>query len=308
MTPSTTRQSLAAVTTGWLLAYTQGTALYLRRYAGQSYTDERIASGVTAYALAADGAQRALLAYVARGRLQIRRSSDGAQSFGAAFTATLKAGSQALPAAYVSWGDDVVAWGSGSGLHLMRYVEDRWKAETLSGEATAGFPALTGDGKGRLWCAWREGDSTFGYGVYLNEYAGKWGSAGCVASGMDPALAWDGDLRVGYHTGGFSAYAGRCDMGRLQDVERLDSSGMFVALAPGAAVWSRYSKPGDPKADSLRTVAGATWDGRGWVERAVTSATGGQVRPSVAVDALGRVGVAWVDQDQGEVVMVEGVG
>jgi hypothetical protein len=304
---STCRHCIAPVSGGFVVASLDDATLNLRHPTG---TVEQLARGVSTFGLAGAG-DRLLVARVAGSTLYAALSTDAGATFNDSYLVTGTGGS-VLPAPLVWETGAAVAWGVSStgvqpGAWVAEYDGATWTSTCLS--PTGLFPDLAGNGAGHLWCAWREGDGrTSGYTLWLAEKpaGGQWSPGVRLGEGMDPALAWDGDLLIGWHSGGFVASMGRVDGGRIVDVQVLDRAGMFVGLAAGggkrAAVWSRYSTVGDAKLDEARNVVVHTGD-----QDIVVTSEGSQVQPGVAVDGEGNVAVAWADRAEGT-VRVEGVG
>lgn len=313
----TARNCLAWHAGGWWVAHVDDGALHVR--SRRSGEDEVVARGAGTYALAGTEAGLAL-AYVSGNAVYARvRTATG---WGPASLLAQNAGP--IPGAYAwSRGGDLraaVAWHlrDGGGSFTATWDGTRWTSPRRLDDGTsraAEFPAITGDGQGRLWAAWREQASTRGKQIRFAEASrpdAPWKLLSLVVPGADPALGYDGESLVLGYQHMWGVYAATLDPGRpdgLAQQQKLDSPALFASVAafPGGAAigWSHWSAAGDMTRDDLRTVRVAVRDAEGrWQHRSVTSATAHQTQQSIAAGP-GGFGVAWTDRTREAVEFAE---
>lgn len=324
-TISTFHQGVAGITGGWIVTYASGTDLYYRRYHSAdpgAATEALLAWRVTYSAVAGDGGEGVLVAFVSGGVVYAALSEDEGATFGPPTPLEVEVDSEAAPAVVVWRATDglraLVAWGGATGLGAALYARGAWTAlgNPSTSTSDARFPSLAVDpATGRMWCAWRAKVGT-AYHVRLarsDDDGATWTLPAKVVGGMDPSLAWDGSrLWLGYHTGGQEAKVGVVPLTSTATFAptTLGTPGLFVAVAAAAgqvvAIWSRYAYRTAATNDAARSVAGAALVDGSWVPWPGSS-EGYQVQGSAAISLDGtRIAVAWSDRTDETVRLVEG--
>lgn len=304
----TARLSLAWHDGAWWVAHLEGDVLHVGPWEGQATA---ISLRVGSYALAGTDAGLAL-AYVVGGTLYAcTRPLGGPWSKPSA----IARGVGPLPAVY-AWSTSAglraaIAWhlADGGGVWASTW-DGRWTPSTRLDDGAspaAEYPALTGDGQGRLWCAWREAAEQAGETRLRLAEGGEglpWIRTGLDIEGADPSLGFDGERIILGYQDREAVYLADLNVAVTSITTRLLAKpALFASVAAGdggaaaaLSYWApKQGKPIDVKDYSTRTARVYARSGSDWEERPVTSATSDQGQPGAAWGPDGAA-VAWTDR------------